>query len=181
MVDLSRDSWSDSSEEDDAGDCSLTTGWTCWCCFFLDFLLLLCLLDFSFEEGDVFSSWRFCGSGVTSLVGFDGGRLLSLDWETAGDGVRSLRFLAGGDRVSFFLVAAGFSCGGGVSKRRFFTGDLDRDLDTRLAGAGDGDLVRSRRCFGENDFSAGACFLGGGDGERDLSFSLRVCFSKMSR
>lgn len=84
--------------------------------------------------------------------------------------MRSLRFLAGGDRVSVFFVTAGFSCGGGVSKRRLFTGDFDRDLG--LIAAGD--------CFGEKDLRTGVGFFGEGDRDFWISFG-RPCFSRMSR
>lgn len=166
LLGSSWDSWSEFSEDDEAGDCSLTTGWTCWGCFFLDFL---CLVGFSLEDGDDFSSGRLV-SGVASLVAFAGGRLLSLECEGAGDGVRSLRFRGGDDLVSFFLGTAGFSCGGGVSKRRLFTGVLDRDLV----------LVTVGDCFGEKDFRTGVGFFGEGDRDFWMAFG-RPCFSKMSR
>lgn len=82
--------------------------------------------------------------------------------------MRSLRFLGGGERVSFFFATTGLSWGGGVSKRRLFTGVFERDL----AGTG--------ACFGEKDFRAGVCFFGVGDRDFWRSFR-RLCFSKMSR
>lgn len=59
--------------------------------------------------------------------------------EVSGEGERSLRFLPVGDRAS------GFSSGGGVSNRRFFGGDFERDLATGSGAGGGAAGLRSRR------------------------------------